>query len=170
MDTRSENGALSLTYSGRRFIRFLQRNRISYKEPAEKLSIDKNTVGKAVRGGNLNIDIVLRICNVYGMRITDFFMLTDENDADYYLGFDEETTDADNLSEEEVCYKKCEKISERIAAISDIVEKSKQMLTDLTRQYDECDQLLRRIITRHDHNLSTLQPLHRKESQDEEKE
>ena len=68
-------------YSGDKLRRFLQYRGISYKMASAELGIDRNTVGKAVRGGNMNIDILLHICNHYGMKITDFFKVIkyDEN-------------------------------------------------------------------------------------------
>ena len=62
----------------------LLRNQIS-RIPVEKrnhlprsfrfLGIDKNTIGKAVRGGNLNMSVLLTICNMYHLNIADFFVL-----------------------------------------------------------------------------------------------
>lgn len=53
----------------------MQRKGLSYNEAAATLGINKNTVGKAVRGGNLNVDILLLICNEYGLNIADFFVI-----------------------------------------------------------------------------------------------
>ena len=74
MRAKSEGLHMQFRYSGERFRQYLQRNKISYKEAARILSIDKNTVGKAARGGNLKVDILLHICNVFQMDVTDFFI------------------------------------------------------------------------------------------------
>lgn len=69
-----------LVYSGERFRDFLVANHITYQEASNTLGIDKNTIGKAVRGGNLNTSILLKICNEYKLDLTDFFVEeTEEN-------------------------------------------------------------------------------------------
>ena len=65
MDNTTERNTGNWVYSGEKLKNFLHRKGISYKDAAKELGIDKNTVGKAVRGGNLNVDIILRICNIY---------------------------------------------------------------------------------------------------------
>ena len=60
------------SYTGDNFREFLQKRGITYKAAAADLKIDKNTIGKAVRGGNLNIGVLLKICNRYGLSIEDF--------------------------------------------------------------------------------------------------
>ena len=62
-----------LYYSGLQFKAFLKQHNISYKQAAEAIGVNKNTVGKVVRGGNLNTHILLRICQVYELDIRDFF-------------------------------------------------------------------------------------------------
>ena len=47
------------SYTGDNFREFLQKRGITYKAAAADLKIDKNTIGKAVRGGNLNIGVLL---------------------------------------------------------------------------------------------------------------
>lgn len=89
MRAKSEGLHMQFRYSGERFRQYLQRNKISYKEAARILSIDKNTVGKAARGGNLKVDILLHICNVFQMDVTDFFIcvITDKDGLakNYYI-------------------------------------------------------------------------------------
>ena len=41
-----------LVYSGDSLRRFLHRKGLTYKDAAKELGLDKNTIGKAVRGGN----------------------------------------------------------------------------------------------------------------------
>lgn len=67
-----------LVYSGERFRDFLAANHITYQEASNTLGIDKNTIGKAVRGGNLNTSILLKICNEYKLDLSDFFITVDE--------------------------------------------------------------------------------------------
>lgn len=67
-----------LVYSGERFRDFLAANHITYQEASNTLGIDKNTIGKAVRGGNLNTSILLKICNEYKLDLNDFFITVDE--------------------------------------------------------------------------------------------
>lgn len=118
-------------YSGERFRQYLQRNNISYKQAADALGIDKNTVGKAVRGGNLNIDIILRICNIYDLSISDFFLCEDENgmcvDVSNTKNYDNSFID-NTLSclEGEFKYKKCE-----ISDVIDMVNNTKIMLENI---------------------------------------
>ena len=67
-----------LVYSGERFRDFLAANHITYQEASNVLGIDKNTIGKAVRGGNLNTAILLKICNEYKLDLSDFFITVDD--------------------------------------------------------------------------------------------
>lgn len=119
------------TYTGERFRQYLQRNNISYKQAADELGIDKNTVGKAVRGGNLNVDIILRICNIYDFSIIDFFSWEDEDgvSAEYHDGANYENSLASksmSCFEEELKYKKCE-----ISDVIDMVNNTKIMLENI---------------------------------------
>lgn len=63
-----------IIYSGAKFREFLSRRGITYQEASAYLGIDKNTIGKAVRGGNLNMSVLLTICNKYHLNISDFFV------------------------------------------------------------------------------------------------
>ena len=56
-----------IVYSGDKFREYLNRHKITYQEASLQLGIDKNTIGKAVRGGNLNLNVLLTICNFYGL-------------------------------------------------------------------------------------------------------
>ena len=155
MKTDIKNDTPRIVYTGERFKKYLQRNKISYKEAAELLGIDKNTVGKAVRGGNLNLDIILRICNVYPLRIADFFITAGEEgeipDSDYYISLEGDSQREGMVSEEEFCYKKCQNLSDRIKEIADMIETSHNQLVDLSQQYLDCCQLLDSLVTRHNH-------------------
>ncbi|WP_455498762.1 helix-turn-helix domain-containing protein [Coprobacter sp.] len=75
-----------IVYSGDKFREYLTRHRITYQEASMQLGIDKNTIGKAVRGGNLNLNVLLTICNFYGLDISEFFKAepsTDKNNGNY---------------------------------------------------------------------------------------
>lgn len=143
-----------LVYTGSRFKSYLQRNKISYKEAADALGIDKNTVGKAVRGGNLNVDIILRICNEYQLKITEFFVLEDENGekyaCDYYISSEDAPVDNVNVSEEKFNYKKCEKIDRQVKAVNDMITHSKSVLLQLSKQYDDCSRILDELVKKID--------------------
>lgn len=119
------------SYSGAHFRQYLQRKDISHKQAAEELGIDKNTVGKAVRGGNLNVDIILRICNTYELSVIDFFILEGKegeetevlDNADYKNSLDHEDI---SCSEDEFKYKKC-----KISDVIDMVNTTKIMLENI---------------------------------------
>lgn len=70
-----------IIYSGNKFREFLSRRGITYQEASAFLGIDKNTIGKAVRGGNLNMSVLLTICNKYHLNISDFFII-ESNDGE----------------------------------------------------------------------------------------
>ena len=65
MEAKERSLSKQFQYTGEKLRQYLQQNDITYKEAAKILDIDKNTVGKAVRGGNLNVDILLHFCNVF---------------------------------------------------------------------------------------------------------
>lgn len=69
-----------IIYSGNKFREFLSRRGITYQEASAFLGIDKNTIGKAVRGGNLNMSVLLTICNKYHLCISDFFVTEPDNE------------------------------------------------------------------------------------------
>ncbi|MEG1643343.1 MAG: hypothetical protein RR293_04265 [Bacteroidales bacterium] len=64
-----------LIYNGDKFREFLSKNKITYQNASNTLGIDKNTIGKAVRGGNVNTSILLKICNTYKLNLSDFFSI-----------------------------------------------------------------------------------------------
>ncbi len=133
-------------YTGERLKLFFQLHGISYKQAAADLHIDKNTVGKAVRGGNLNIDIILQICNVYGLKITDFFKVVQEcktaEGETYYISLDTEGLDNKMLAEDNNEYKKCEKSDYRLDALSELMKDGGQKLDALMDIYKHCQEAL----------------------------
>ena len=152
MDTPHNVTLKKLVYSGDKFRQFLQRYNISYKDAAETLGIDKNTVGKAVRGGNMNVDIILRICNTYNLNIVDFFKSLEPDEAieieNYYLSSDEEPLSSSAVSEPIERYKKCENFNGDIDEIFDIISQSNAQLRELASQYEKSREKLEEIMNR----------------------
>lgn len=126
-------------YTGEKFRNFLHRNGISYKEAAATLGIDKNTVGKAVRGGNMNVDILLRICNEYGLRMTDFFAVERNGDKDYLNSLDEGSPVLEECNQE---YKKCELTSSEIVELQKTMERTAALFQDVIDEYHRCRLLI----------------------------
>lgn len=60
-------------YSGDRFRSYLERKDLTYAKASSILSINKNTIGKAVRGGNLYVDVLLE--NLKFSRFSNNFIL-----------------------------------------------------------------------------------------------
>lgn len=149
MDTNASLDLKRLEYSGEKFRQFLQRHSISYKDAAETLGIDKNTVGKAVRGGNMNIDIILRICNTYNLKITDFFKECDGENGDegvnYYISPDADNSPPTLLLEPASNYKKCEKFEGDISTVLDVITQSNSQLIELASKYEESRRMLETI-------------------------
>ena len=141
---------VKILYTGSRFKSFLKRNKISYKDAADALGIDKNTVGKAVRGGNLSIETILRICNLYQLKITDFFITTTvesaSDGANYYISSIEGGVPVHVASEENFNYKKCENFNDQVQVVSDMIDYNKGMLMELSVRYDECRHALDELI------------------------
>lgn len=131
-------------YTGEKLRAFLQRNGLSYKEAAAKLGIDKNTVGKAVRGGNLNIDILLLICNEYGLNMTDFFTIEDNVSKNYLNSLSEEVA---FLEEECEKYKKCEFSHIEVTELQEGLQRSIALLQEVTEGCQRYCDLLNNKIT-----------------------
>lgn len=103
-------------YRGDRFRSYLERKDLTYAKASSILSINKNTIGKAVRGGNLYVDVLLKISNSLDFPITSFFKYEDGtylNDENYINSLYPALGDKDNspilASEMEKKYKLCEK-------------------------------------------------------------
>ncbi len=67
-----------LIFTGEKLRQYLRRKGISYKMAAEQLGINKNTVAKVVRGGNVNVEVILKICNTYRLDVGDLICRRDE--------------------------------------------------------------------------------------------
>ncbi len=126
--------ATKYVYTGEQFKLFLQRHGISYKQAAADLHIDKNTVGKAVRGGNLNIDIILQICNVYGLKIKDFFTVVSSCET-------AEGMDGKMVAEDCNRYMKCG-TSSQLEALSELMKDGGKKLDALMDIYKQCQDTL----------------------------
>lgn len=146
MDTKGNSSSKEFHYTGDKLRQYLQHNGISYKEAAKILSIDKNTVGKAVRGGNLNIDILLHICNIFQMNVTDFFncVITGEDGLtrNYYISSTLIKETAEYVSEEDFNYKKSKNSDLSDRPVDEIIEEVGEALSSLERAFNECREKL----------------------------
>lgn len=142
MDTEENSSSKEFHYTGDRLRRYLQRRGISYKEAAQILSIDKNTVGKAVRGGNLNVDILLHICNIFQMNVTDFFSCeaADENGIrqNYYIRSMLVKEDDECVSEGGFRYGKSEKIVAADFSVDEVIASVDLALSMLEKTFNDC--------------------------------
>ena len=133
-------------YTGVKLKNYLQRSDLSYKDAAEELGIDKNTVGKAVRGGNLNIDIILRICNTYGLSIYDFFeqVELDNTDSvrDYYFSSDNDSPATSISAEPEVNYKKSKKSDSQVEDFSRALVQMQLLVAELSEKLNNSYKIL----------------------------
>ena len=139
MRAKSEGLHMQFRYSGERFRQYLQRNKISYKEAARILSIDKNTVGKAARGGNLKVDILLHICNVFQMDVTDFFCdVVGADGIKYYISLE----DSECVIEEAVGYKRAANHSLVAHPADKVIAEVDYLLLSFEKAYCECRERL----------------------------
>lgn len=149
MDSQNNAVPQKYVYTGERLKLYFQRHGISYKQAAEDLHIDKNTVGKAVRGGNLNIDIILQICNVYELKITDFFKLVkvyeDSEGKTYYISSDDDRSGTSTVADADCEYKKCEKSELQLDALMALMKDGSQKLDTLMAIYKHCQDSLNAI-------------------------
>ncbi len=137
-----------LVYSGIKLRKFLQNKGITYKDAAQELGLDKNTIGKAVRGGNLNVSVLLSIANHWDFPITDFFSLVNPMmcESDYFI----RTKRYRNLSEEEFYavaedakdYKNLKNLSTEELALKESKEREIELLNDLILNYQKRIDLL----------------------------
>lgn len=72
-------------YTGEPLKQYLQRRRLSYQAASRQLGINKNTLAKAIKGGNLGIALLLHISNQYKIEISRFFRrdetIAEDNEA-----------------------------------------------------------------------------------------
>lgn len=126
-----------IVYSGDKFREYLNRHKITYQEASQQLGIDKNTIGKAVRGGNLNLNVLLTICNSYGLDISEFFKVetvSDNNIKEYPSGISITFPSvAESLSQ----YIVKNKISPEIAELIISKDKEISLLKEINAVYKE---------------------------------
>ncbi len=141
MDYNHQKSSRKLVFSGEKVKAYFHRNGISYKVAAAKLGIDKNTVAKLVKGGNMNVDIILKFCNVFGLNVTDFFKceVVDEagNVESYYLSSGTSMADESKVSEEFFNYKKCENEPASMDALLAMLEQNNRMLKKLSEEHKD---------------------------------
>ena len=150
MEAKERSLSKQFQYTGEKLRQYLQQNNITYKEAAKILDIDKNTVGKAVRGGNLNVDILLHICNVFQMDVTDFFCceITEESGKtiNYYISSEFIKDANDSVAEEDFNYKKSKNLQIVPPATNEAIEEDDHMLSSLEKAYSECREKLETIL------------------------
>ncbi len=145
-----------IVYSGDLLRRFFHRKGITYKDAAKELGLDKNTIGKAVRGGNMNINVLLNIANHWNIPISDFFIVVnqDECEGNYFLSSHKYHTDTDNdeavVAEDCKIYKNTKKLSTEELALKVSKEKEIELLQNLISNYKERIELLQRELERFD--------------------
>lgn len=120
-----------LVYSGDSLRRFLHRKGLTYKDAAKELGLDKNTIGKAVRGGNMNINVLLSIANHWNFPITDFFIYNNNSANDNLL-----------VSEDSKIYKNIKNLSTEELALKASKQQEISLLQNLIRNYQDRIDLL----------------------------
>lgn len=132
-----------LVYTGDLLRRFLHRNGLTYKEAAKELGLDKNTIGKAVRGGNMNINVLLNIANHWDLPISDFFTVIDdeENREAYFISpkpyaieQDESSSIAADFYKR---YKNIKNISNQESALQASKQQEIELLQELIKNYQK---------------------------------
>ena len=114
-----------LVYSGDSLRRFLHRKGLTYKDAAKELGLDKNTIGKAVRGGNMNINVLLSIANHWNFPITDFFIFVNQEEC-----------------EDSKIYKNIKNLSTEELALKASKQQEISLLQNLIRNYQDRIDLL----------------------------
>lgn len=130
-----------LVYTGDLLRKFLHRKGITYKEAAKELGLDKNTIGKAVRGGNMNINVLLTIANHWNLPITDFFTFIncDESREAYFISPNQYIFDEGNgaatADEPLKLYKNITKSVNKKSAIYESKQQEIELLQNLINNY-----------------------------------
>lgn len=137
-----------LVYTGDLLRKFLHRNGITYKEAAKELGLDKNTIGKAVRGGNMNISVLLTIANHWNLPITDFFTFISNNECReaYFISPNQYVFDDRNslttAGEPLKLYKNNEKFINKPDAICELKRQEIELLQNLINNYQKRIEML----------------------------
>lgn len=135
---------IKLVYSGEFLRELLQKKGMTYKDAAEILSLDKNTVGKAVRGGNLYVNVLLAIANQWQIPIERFFKYEGDEHGiskSYYLSSDDWDKIHQNVEnvvrESEEIYKKCQKSTGDFSGLLASRDREIAVLKELVKVYEE---------------------------------
>ena len=138
-----------LVYSGDLLRKFLHRKGLTYKDAAKELGLDKNTIGKAVRGGNMNINVLLNIANHWNLPISDFFTLVSDNECQesYFISPNPYIIDkADNnftALEPVKTYKNIKNISNNKTALHNSKQQEIELLQERIKNYQKRIEVLR---------------------------
>lgn len=144
-----------LVYSGDLLRRFLHQKGLTYKEAAKELGLDKNTIGKAVRGGNMNINVLLNIANHWKLPISDFFtwVNSDECEGSYFISpskyqalVEEEFS---TVSEAPKIYKNVKNSSTEKSDLVVSKQHEIELLQELIQNYQKRIELLQQEIRQH---------------------
>lgn len=144
-----------LVYSGDSLRRFLHRKGLTYKDAAKELGLDKNTIGKAVRGGNMNINVLLSIANHWNFPITDFFIFVNQEECEetYFISPNKYNNNSanDNLlvSEDSKIYKNIKNLSTEELALKASKQQEISLLQNLIRNYQDRIDLLQQELGRY---------------------
>ncbi|MEF2785480.1 hypothetical protein, partial [Barnesiella intestinihominis] len=115
---------------------------------AKELGLDKNTIGKAVRGGNMNINVLLSIANHWNFPITDFFIFVNQEECEetYFISPNKYNNNSanDNLlvSEDSKIYKNIKNLSTEELALKASKQQEISLLQNLIRNYQDRIDLL----------------------------
>lgn len=141
-----------LVYSGDLLRKFLHRKGLTYKDAAKELGLDKNTIGKAVRGGNMNINVLLNIANHWNLPITDFFTLVSSDECreayfispnPYTIGEEEHDLAASDTVK---IYKNNKNISNNKVDLRNSKQQEIELLQELIKNYQKRIEVLQQEI------------------------
>ncbi len=107
------------------------------------MGLDKNTIGKAVRGGNMNITVLLSISNRWDFPITEFFTFVDKEECgdSYFISpkkYRSLPEKEENTVEEGFkIYKNSKNLSTESMVLRESKLKEIAILKDLIKNYQE---------------------------------
>ena len=133
----------------------VHRKGLTYKEAAKELGLDKNTIGKAVRGGNMNINVLLNIANHWKFPITDFFtwVNSDECEKSYFISpgrYQSLTEDGvSTVAEASKIYKNIKNSSIEDSDLIASKQQEIELLQELIQNYQQRIELLQQEIRQH---------------------
>lgn len=134
----------NLIFSGEKFKEFLNKRSLTYIDAASQLKINKNTVGKAARSGNINVDVLLTICNTYKIPIDLFFKEEvdnenhDENQENsLYTEGPAEILHTGNVADDYAYYKKSEEFEKLFTKLSTFIKQENELIQALNDIFGE---------------------------------